>query len=134
MLLIDLCATICVTGKVLIRNFPNTIDKKKYWTELISLKYSAFINENIAEAQIIHWWALGIYGERSQILRLDQTVLFWGDEYPNYTYRLQKEQCNHSEWLLKNLLRNYGFRQPRNRRFHFFPVTSSRFRSTWCPS
>lgn len=28
-MLIDLCATICVTGKVLIRNFPENIDKKK---------------------------------------------------------------------------------------------------------
>lgn len=28
-MLIDLYATICVTGKILIRNFPDNIDKKK---------------------------------------------------------------------------------------------------------
>lgn len=28
-MLIDLCATICVTGKVLIKNFPDTTDLKK---------------------------------------------------------------------------------------------------------
>lgn len=27
-MLIDLCATICVTGKVLIRNFPDTTDER----------------------------------------------------------------------------------------------------------
>lgn len=43
-MLIDLCTTICVTGKVLIRHFPDTVDKKiKKVNRLISLKYSAFL-------------------------------------------------------------------------------------------
>lgn len=49
MMLIDLCATICVTGKILIRNFPDTTDKKKKNSELIPLE-----KKNISEPQIIY--------------------------------------------------------------------------------
>lgn len=37
-MLIDLCAAICVTGKLLIRHFPDITDKKKKNSEVIPLE------------------------------------------------------------------------------------------------